>query len=94
MKTVNVKYIADPKRANEIVQRFLVENEEDIQKLHDNKIIGALHKEGMRKHISKGNVLIVNEKGGYCTPEGTWEIVDDIYEEATKRFDKTLRKLS
>lgn len=76
MKTALVKYLLD--QQNKVVKRFLVEDEVDIQKLHDNKIIGVLHKEGLRKIINNGDKAIVNDMGGYCNTKGTWEIIKPI----------------
>jgi len=78
MKKVLVKYIVGDFRNKEhgkIVDRFLAENEKDLQLLKDSKIIGTLQLDGMRKSIARGEQLIVNENGGYCNTTGTWEII-------------------
>lgn len=77
MKTAVVQYLHYPKNQAKPapVTRFLVENEKDVQNLRDNKIIGALHVEGIRKCIAKGQKVIVNNSGGYCDMGDTWEFV-------------------
>lgn len=75
MKKVNVKYILPGKDWGKVVQRYLIENEADIQTAHDLKLIGPLHKAGMRNLLAKGDRIILNENGGYCGIIGHWEIV-------------------
>lgn len=78
MKEVIVKYILGDFKSKEhglTFRRFLVENEEDLQKLLDNYVIGTLQVDGIRNYIAKGEQVIVNEKGGYCNAKGTWEIL-------------------
>lgn len=78
MKTVTVAYLLsnnynNPKHYQE---RYLIENEEDIQEALKAKLIGVLHLEGMRKCLLKDRIIL-NDKGGYCPMHGTWQIIPD-----------------
>lgn len=74
MKTVKVKYLLG--KENPIREMFLIETNADIQEALDNKIIGVLHLEGMRKAILKDKVVL-NEKGGYTPMLGVWSFVKE-----------------
>ena len=78
MKTVKVKYIGCDSRFKsygQVHERFLIETKEDIQKAFDQKIIGTFHLKPMQLRIANGETLVLNENGGWCPLEGTWELL-------------------
>lgn len=79
MKTKTVAYLLSnnydsPKHYQ---QRYVLENEEDIQTALKEGLITQLHVEGMRKTLVKGDVIVLNDKGGYCDAHGVWQIIPD-----------------
>jgi hypothetical protein len=78
MKTVTVTYLLSNNYNNpkHFVQRYLIENEDDIQEALKKKLINLLHVEGIRKSLLTDRVIL-NDEGGYCPMKGTWQIIPD-----------------
>lgn len=89
MKKIKLKFIgADPRTVayGKIHERYLIKTENDLQTALDAKIIGQYHIVPMLKHIKKGEVLVLNDQGGWCPLRGTWEIVDNNAEDFATQF--------
>lgn len=72
MKKVLVKYLIDG--SDQLRERFLIEDENDIALALKNKHILNLHVQGIRKILKTGDKVILNDQGGYCGAKGTWKI--------------------
>lgn len=80
MKIVKVKYIGCSifsKAYGQIHERILIETKEDLQEAWDNKIIGVIHLTPMKLRIANGDKIVLNRQGGWCTLEGTWELINE-----------------
>lgn len=78
MKTVTVAYLHSNNYNNPkyFQQKYLIENEADIQEALKKNLITLLHVAGIRKSLSADRVIL-NENGGYCPMKGTWQIIPD-----------------
>lgn len=79
MKTAKVKYLLhsqDTVKNGEIVERFLLENEADLKQAWKEKLF-TYHGtyDTILYYLHKGEKVIMNEAGGWCPAEGTWEIL-------------------